>query len=179
MPAKFDVSAAFVAAARLGAVPKKLEQAEARAKVTLLRRLPVEANRDIRQEFNLSATRVRAGLSVRTVGDAVELTGSGRGIGLLQYGARQTKSGVSAQIRKDGGRQLFRHAFIRVPKKNAASGRQVFERDGPRAPRYPLDRIFSQNIAGMLRNSERGERLAKFSMDVLTAEIQRQLGVLA
>jgi hypothetical protein len=183
MGAKFDVSAALRVADTLRAVPKKMEQAKQRAIATLVRRLPPEANRDIREEYNLTASRVRAGLTVRAVGDAVELTGSGVGIGLAQYGARQTKAGVTAQIRKDGGRELFRHAFIRAPGGRAAgTGRQVFERQSlgsKRAPRYPLDRIYSQNIAGMLRNRARAERLAKFSMDVLTAEIQRQLGVLA
>lgn len=183
MPARFDAAAVISAAARLSNVPKVVETATKRALSTLVRDLPPEASRDIRDEFNLPAKRVNDALSARLVGDAVELSGSGRAIGLAAYGARETSAGVVVTIRKDQGAVVFRHAFMATPGGRASStGRQVFERQlvgGKRAPRYPLDRGFSQNVAGMLRARARADRLGNFGLSKLATEIQRNIGVLS
>ena len=180
MAAEFDARRLYRDAARFGAMPKKLDVAEQRAIATLRRRLPPEAVRDISGEYNLTAARVRKGVSARSSGNAVELTGSGASIGIAQgFGGRQTPRGIVAVIKRSAPPVRFRHGFIRTPTgKNRKSGPQAFERAGPGAPRYPLDRIFTTTIAGSLRSQPRRERFGGFAMNVLTAEVRRQLGIL-
>lgn len=175
MPAEFDASRLYRDAARFAAAPSKLDTAVRRAASDLQRRLIPEATRVIGRDLNLSASRIRKGLSVRRSGDAVQLTASGEGIGIAQgYGARATPDGVVATLVRDSGPELFRHAFI----KQVRSGPQAFERGGPGAPRYPLDRLFSTSIAGAIRLPRRADSLGDFGINRLTAEVQRQLGIL-
>lgn len=176
---KTDVSAAFDLAARLHGLAEGFALAKQRSITKLARSIGPEANRDIRTEWNLTATRVRKGLTVRQTSTVVELVGSDVGIGLAQgYRARSTKAGLVVTIRNDEGPQRFRHAFLRIPGGRAeGTGVQAFERQGRRAPRYPVRRLFSQNVAGMLRDSDRVERLTEFSMKALSAEVERLLGV--
>lgn len=157
------------------------EMVRSRAISTLTRGMIAQATRDIGAEYNLSASRIRQGLIVERSRDYVELTGSGAGIGIAQgYGGKQTKQGVLVTLRRSSAPTLFRHAFIKHPGgRTKATGPQAFERSGGRgSPRYPLDRIFSQTIAGMLRDPARVRRIADFAQRVLAAEIQRQLKIL-
>ena len=87
----FDVSAILKAADRFREVPKRAEQARSRAASTLARRLPVEARRDIQDEYNLTAGRINTGLSVRTTSEYVELVGSSRGIGRIEFGGGEPR----------------------------------------------------------------------------------------
>ena len=180
MSVKFDLSGALRVARQLATAPAKIEQARVRATTALARSLIPEATRDIAAEFNLKPARIRKGLSVLRTGDYVELTGSGAGIGIAQaYGGKQTPQGVVVTIKKGEGQVRFRHAFIASPGGKAkATGKQAFERQGKGAPRMPINRLFSQNIAGMIRDKGRAERLSEYGMKILTAEINRQLSIL-
>ena len=180
MAAKFDISPALQAALRLGRTAAQLKQLQQRATGTLRRRMPVAARRDIQQEYNLTASRINKGLRSSPIDGGVQITGSARGIGLIQFGARQTAKGVSYAIRK-GQRELEQGAFIQTPAKSSASGKQVFVRKyqgGKRVPRYPLVREYGPQIAQMLRRPERRERLIEIQSDILQAEIRRLLGTL-
>jgi hypothetical protein len=96
-----------------------------------------EMSRQIRAEFNISATKVREKLFVRKAtfsqgrfGLSATLesrTANGRrAINIINFGARQTKAGLTAKIKKSGGRVLVsskgfignkgRTAFMRVGK---------------------------------------------------------------
>lgn len=151
-----------------------------RAVSDLTRGLLAQATRDIGAEYALRPSRIRKGLAVHRTTDYVDLVGSGDGIGIAQgYQGRQTKQGVVVTLKRAEGPVRFKHAFIQKPGGRAkATGSQAFERAGKGAPRYPIDRIFSLNIADMLRNRERAERLADFGMRILSAEIARQLRIL-
>ena len=135
MAAKFDIAPALQAAIRLGRTAAQVKQLKQRATGTLRRRMPVESRRDIQQEYNLTASRINKGLSTAAIEGGVQITGSARGIGLIQFSARQTAKGVTYAIRK-GQRQLEQGAFIQTPAKSPASGKQVFEgwpTDDPRS----------------------------------------------
>lgn len=180
MAAKFDIAPALQAALRLGRTAQQLQQLQQRATGTLRRRMPVAARRDIQQEYNLTASRINKGLTATAIEGGVQITGSSRGIGLLQFGARQTRKGVTYAIKR-GQRQLEESAFIQVPAKARASGPQVFVRKyqgGKRVGRYPIVREFGPQIAQMLRRPDRRDRLVEVQTDILQAEIRRLLGTL-
>jgi hypothetical protein len=178
MGVKFDVSGVLRTSARLRALPSEFEKARVRSVTKLQRALIPEATRDIGAEFALRAARIRKGLSVHRTNSYVDLVGDDAGIGLAQgYQGRQTKTGIVVTLRRADGPTRFRHAFIQEPGGRAKStGPQAFEREGRGAPRMPIDRLFSQNIAGMLRDPERAGRLAAFGMRILDAEMKRILG---
>lgn len=163
----FDVSTSVVT----NRVRVNVEKIRTRALGTLARRLPVQARRDIRDEYNLKAARVRDGLSIRRPGDgSVVLRGSARGINLIAFSAKWSKrKGVTARVLKGGAASARPHAFI-------ARGRNgntlVFERRGK--TRLPLDAQYGPSIGQMLKHGDRPQRLADYASSVVAAETARQ-----
>lgn len=166
----FDVRGIVQEAARLRRLATTLPLAVRRGIGTLARRLPVAARRDMQQEYNLPAGRINAGLTVSRTADAVELRGSKRGIGLVAYGARQTKRGVVVSILR-GKTETWPDAFIAAGRNG---NRQVFVRKG--RERLPIDALYGSSIATMLRKPGRAERLADAAQKVVSAEIARLFG---
>jgi hypothetical protein len=78
--------------------------------------------------FNIKASAIKKSFTIQRASAGrliVVLKATGAPIGLINYGARQTKSGVSVQVK--AGRTILKHAFIR----NMGNGhRGVFERIG-------------------------------------------------
>jgi hypothetical protein len=173
--ARFDVSAAFDREAdHLGAIARESEKAEQRAVGTLARRLPVEARRDIQAEYNLPAARITQGLSVTRGNGYVELRASKRGIGAINFGARQVgrrTGGVRVEILR-GRPDTWPDAFIATGR---GGNRQMFMRSTSK--RLPIKTVYGPSVAQMLRKPGRAERLAVFAQDILRSEFQR-LGVL-
>lgn len=160
--------------AALADYPRKIATVEKRAILTLQRRLPVQARRDIQAEYNISASRVRKDLGARVLGQGIRLTGYFRGIGLLNYGARQTDAGVTAAVFRGGARSLREGAFIATLRNG---NRQVMKRKGK--ARLPIETQYGPTAAQMLRKGRRPERLLDFARGVLRAEVDRQLERLA
>src|SRR5690606_17836501 len=90
---------------KLSQLSGQLPWIQRRAMATLRRRLPVYARRDMQAEYNIGARRVNQDLSSRIDGDTIKLTGHWRGIGLMNFGARETRKGVTASIMR-GRRSL-------------------------------------------------------------------------
>jgi hypothetical protein len=163
----FDVSTSVVT----NRVRVNVQQIRSRALATLARRLPVQARRDIQQEYNLKAARIRDGLSIRRPDDgSVILRGAARGINLIAFGARwNRRKGVTARVLKSGKATVRPHAFI-------AAGRNgntlVFERRGKK--RLPLDALYGPSIGQMLKHRDRPQRLADYASGIVAAEIARQ-----
>jgi hypothetical protein len=175
-----DVSAAFTReATRLGTLARDSGKAKQRAVGTLARRLPVEARRDMQAEYSLKARRITAGLSVTRGDGFVELRGSKRGIGLIEFAGRwagRKSSGATAQVRRSEGRGDYGGAFIT---RLRGGNRQIVERaivGGKRAERLPIRTLYGPSVAQMLRNDARRARLADVAQDVLHAEFDRLLG---
>jgi hypothetical protein len=173
---RIDVSAPFAReAARLARIGVDGDKALQRARSTLARRLPVAARRDMQDEYALKASRINDGLSTRTEADAVVLTGSKRGIGLIEFGGKwagRKSDGATAQVRRTEGRGTYGGTFIAAGK---SGNRQIFTRTTK--ARLPLRALYGPSIADMLKNAPRRARLADFAQDVLAAEINRLLGV--
>lgn len=198
----FDVELGGVLdiAKQLSDMPPRILQAQRRALVTMQRRLGTEAKRDIGAEYNLTASRISDGLSVRNTEDGVRLVGRSRGVNAIEFGAqwsRVTGSGLVATssrrrftaIRYNGklrgdsalgarfaikrGKAPAVHAgsFIARGKNGALL---VLERKGK--ARLPLQAVYGPSVGQMLKHGRRPERLAEFAQRVLLSDLQRQLG---
>lgn len=164
---QFDMRAALAGSRNLLAVSAALDQVERRALGTLRRRLPVEARRDIQQQYALPAGRINQDLKVRDTATGLRLVGVFRGIGLMNYGARQTKQGVSYAIFK-GQRRVERGAFLaRLRNGNTQAVKRVGK------ARLPIQTLYGPTAAQMLRKEGRPERLADFAFGLLGAEMDR------
>jgi hypothetical protein len=186
MPTDIDLSPLRSAAVFVGRRAADVDKVVQRARVTLARRLVVEARRDIQTEYALPATRIRAGLTVRNEGETVVLTGSKKGVGLINYpntGGRRGKPFL-VQIRRDEGRTLWDDGtFVGTA---LGGSKQAFVRDTRAKPqrmtrgvnkgrlKQPLLRQFGPSVAQMLGRPERRERLAEFGGRILGSEIDRQ-----
>lgn len=162
----FDVDTTVVT----NRVSANVEKIRSRALGTLARRLPVQARRDIQNEYNLTATRISAGLSVRRPDNgSIVLRGAARGVNLVAFHARWRKrTGVTAKVRKAGQPTIRPNAFIAKAKNGA---RLVFERRGK--ARLPLDAQYGPSIGQMLKHGDRPKRLADFASGIIATEIAR------
>lgn len=108
-----------------------------------------EMSRRIREEFNLTAAKVREKLFIRRARFAMgalsiegalqskDRSGRRRAINLINFAARETKQGLTVKIKRSGGRVLAaRRGFI------GNKGRTAFTREGnKRLPIRPLQTI--------------------------------------
>lgn len=174
-----EMQGALAASRNLALLSDQLPWIQTRAIQTLRRRLPVQARRDIQAEYNLGARRITQDLSSRVDADGIRLVGHWRGIGLRNYGGRQTRKGVTAAIIR-GRRSLHPGAFM-AP---LASGNvQAVSRVGAKRVmtqgrykgklRQPLAVEYGATVAQMLAKGRRPERLADFAAGVLRAELDR------
>lgn len=170
--ARYDVSDAFKREAnRLDAIARGTSKAEERAAGTLARRLPVQARRDIQDEYTLTAARVRAGLRVSRGGGYVELRASARGIGLIEFRGRwrgRKTPGAVAQVFSGEAPYNYGGTFIA---EGRSGNRQIFDRTT--AKPLPLKTLYGPSLASMLRKPERRERLANFARGLLKTEVDR------
>jgi hypothetical protein len=178
---KFDVASAFTReATRLDAVRKGTKTAIDRAASTLVRRLPVEARRDIQNEYNLKASRISKDLKATKDATSVTLTGYARPIGLIEFSGKwrgRKSEGASAQVFAGKGSHNYGGTFIAIGRNG---NRQIFDRGrigGKRAPRLPLKTLYGPSVASMLRKGDREERLADLSQSILAIEIDRLLSI--
>lgn len=165
----------------LSAFASKMPTIQKRSILSLLRRAPVQARRDIQVEYSVPAARIRKDLGARLINQGIRVTGYFRGIGLRNFSARQTAQGVTASVLR-GKRTLRRSAFIA---RMLSSNEQAVGREGePRLMmrgryigkrRQPLVVKYGPTAAQMLRKGRRPERLLEFSRGVLRAEVDRQL----
>lgn len=125
-------------------------------------------SREIRQEFNISAAKVREKLQIRRASfkqgafamEAVLMSkdpsGRRRAINLINFGARVTKAGLTAKIKRTGGRVLIKGAFI------GNKGRTAFKRAGKeRLPIRPLQTIDVPQMFNTKRINAKVVRLLK------------------
>jgi hypothetical protein len=177
----FELQGALAASRNLKGITTQLPFLQKRAIQTLARRLLVQARRDIQAEYNIRADRVRKDLSLSLNRDRVRVTGHWRGVGLSQFGARQTRKGVTAAIFR-GRRSLYPGAFMaRLLSGNV----QAVSREGEKRlmtkgryegkRRQPLVTHYGATVAQMLAKGRRPERLADFAAGVLGDEIDRLL----
>jgi cation transport regulator ChaB len=110
-----------------------------------------EMSRQIRAEFNITAAKVREKLFVRKATFAqgrfglsatLESIDKRRGVNIINFAARQTKKGLTAKIKREGGRVLVSgKGFI------GNAGRTAFKRVGPK--RLPIKALSTLTVPGM------------------------------
>lgn len=184
----FDLHGSLAASRNLALLADRLPWMQKRAVQTLRRRLPVQARRDIQQEYNVGAQRVARDLKIYSTPDGLRLVGQFRGIGLMQFGARQVRKGVTASILR-GKRSLHPGAFLAsllMGKWSLIGGNvQAVSRQGPKRlmtqgrykgqRRQPIAVEYGATVAQMLAKGRRPERLADFARGVLGDELERLL----
>nr|WP_308006592.1 hypothetical protein [Xanthomonas albilineans] len=179
---RYEVHGALEVARNLGVLASRMPDIQRRAALTLRRRLPVQARRDIQSEYNITAQRVNKDMYVSMDGDsAVKLIGRFRGIGLMNFDARQTRKGVTYSVLR-GKRELSEDAFIATL---VNGNRQVVSRVGKKRVmtqgryrgklRQPIVVEYGATLAQMLGKKRRPERLAEFARGVLGKEVERLL----
>lgn len=197
-----DVRGLIRTSKRLDRLSGKVDTVLRRTRVTLVRRLPVQARRDIQDEYRLGARTVRSRLRARGALDAVEVIASGRPLMVMSFkgarwpgidsaGSRKAGSlkrfgaGATWQPRKSGPRELIDGpgAFIA----RGSGGRlQVFRRDGGArvmrtgrnaGKRKQAIRAVQSDItlADMLRQPGRRARITTYAQSLLASELDRQL----
>lgn len=168
----FELQNALAVRRNLGVLSGQLAQLQALTIKGLRRRLVPEAKRDIRAEYNIPAGRVGKDLSATEFPSSVKLKGRFKGIGLINFGARdlrQSKGGVSYSIFR-GRRDRLPHAFIATLR---GGNRQVVERTGK--SRLPIQTEYGPTAAQMLRKGRRPERIVDYAVGFVGTEIRRQL----
>jgi hypothetical protein len=177
----FELQNALAVERNLGVLSGHLAQIQGIAIKGLRRRLVPEAKRDIRAEYNVPAGRLAKDLSAQEFPSSVRLKGRFKGIGLINFAARQTLKGVTYSIFR-GKRGLLDGAFIAtLPGGNV----QVMERFGAKRImtrgryvgklRQPIHTQYGPTAAQMLRKGRRPERLVDYAVGFLGAEVRRLL----
>jgi len=168
---------------------------------TLSRRIKVQARRDIQTEYNLKASTINDRLSVSHRFFDVRLKARAAGLNLINFSARQTKTGVSYAVKK-GQRKTLSHAFIRRTKKGdgpfvwmrgeghdrrhavksfafGLAGRYTVTKIRGRNSLYndehgyPIFQQYGPSVAQMLKHGDRPQHLADYASDVVAAELAR------
>lgn len=170
-------------AERLQRIVRDTPVAVQRASSTLARDILPFTRRDIQNEYNLGSRRIMQDLFVRTGAGFVELIGRRRRIGLLQYGARQTATGIAVRVFARGTRELYKGAFIAT---GLSGNRHAFVRRGSKRVmqmgryrgkrRQPIDVLYEGSIAEYLSDLARQDRLSQFAREKFRAELERITG---
>lgn len=175
----FDLSGAMAAQRNLVTLSGALYQIEPKVLTFVQRRLPVEARRDILREYNISAGRVMKDLKVTPTNSGIRLTGFWRGIGKMQFGARQTREGVTYGVFKGQGRKLAKSAFIMGLKRGQVSKGNTHVVQRKTKARFPIEVLYDPTVAQMLAKGDRPQRLADYAVGLVGQEYTRLLALAA
>lgn len=132
-------------------------------------RVQTAAIRFIRATHNVKrAELARAFTKRRAFAGKLEasLTASGRPLNLIGFDARQTKKGVTVNIK--GSRKLLPGAFIATIKNNGYRG--VFMRKGK--ARFPIKAITTVSVPGLFRRDIVSAAIAGVAIDGFRTELQ-------
>jgi len=100
-------------------------------------------------------------------------------VALADYlGERQTKSGVTVQVRRGGPRTLFRHAFIAEVGKGKHRG--IFWRRKGTGPsglvgRLPIDELFSNPLVTVLGKKAHMARILKVARERVVTTLKQEI----
>lgn len=152
------------------------ERAVLRAGSDALRSMNAEAVRQVRQRRALKARAIRDALTTRGPiggGGGVirwRMEVSGAPMPVASYPHRQTKQGVSVQIKAGGGRALIRHAFV-AQMRSGHTG--VFFRQGK--ARLPIEEAFSTRVVDVFHDEGFVDELLERAREVFARTYARNL----
>ncbi len=123
-----------------------------------------EGSAQVRKIYNLKATRIKKDFTIRK-STRTKLTGSWRAIGepvgLIQFGARQNRKGVSVKVETADARTTIDHTFIQIGQNGS---KHVFwreKRGGKMVPRYDILRLEGPRIEDALSKPKVQKALQK------------------
>lgn len=158
------------------ASPERVMRAAKRAGRDALRTAKTDAKREIRTRKAIRPARAAKSIRVFSPAGVQTLEGLewgvrvyGNGFPLIDYGARQTKKGVSVKINV-GKRVLIKSAFIATM---ANGHRGVFVRKGK--TRFPIKELYSSTPADVFRDKGTSERVLARAGVVFGSTFSRNL----
>ena len=122
------------------------------------------ATRRLAEEINLRQKDIRDQISIKPASEAKlegSVTVSRKPVPLIDFiGTRETRDGVSVQLRRGGRREVLKGTFIArmksghegVFERRYKAGRNVFE--GPRFGRLPIEERFGLTLTGYLSHAQ-------------------------
>lgn len=152
------------------------KQATARAINRTMDQSKTAMSREIRGEFNISASKVNQSLRItranfhsglyRMQATLESPTQRGRSLNLINFAARQTAKGVTVQIKRGTGRKLLAGAFI------ANQGRTVFQRVGK--ARLPIKALQTIDVAQMFNTKRINAKVVQFMQTKFPEVFERE-----
>lgn len=157
------------------------------------------ASREIRRVYNVKASTARSQIKVRDRARRGKLWFTirifSKRIPLMDFSPRQTKAGVTVQVKKGGGRRLIRHAFIakmpsghigvfvRATNSRRAGGDPVFRfgkgsgRPGRRwgEPDLPIAELTTLSVPRMFLEKSVRSAVAKIASESFSRNFEQQI----
>jgi hypothetical protein len=174
---------------KLARLPDEVrEKALVRALNKTADQVKVQASREIRAAgYGLPAAKIKKAIAIDRAGASTlvaTVRATGRPIGLINYGARQTKAGVSVQVKN--GRRIINGAFIAT----MPSGHKgVFYRKGAKHKKVgtgrsawhglPIDELFGPAIPSAFMNQVVQDALVAAVHDKFPDIFRRELTFLS
>lgn len=152
---------------------KVIDAAAVRALNRTATTVRAEASRRIRERYNLKAAVIKEDLRIwRAQRGRLEsqVIARGRPIRLIDFGARQVKTGVSVQVVRGRGRKTIGGAFVARMKSGLVG---VFERRGK--ARLPIDQLYSIGVPAMFSQQQILKALRGVAGDRFRRELAREL----
>jgi hypothetical protein len=164
-----------VDSAQLAEMIERLDPRRARMALSVgvnatIRQTRAKARQNVAKESSIKAGRVAKGLTIDEYSTPSTLSatvlGSGRPISLKEFGARQTRKGVSARVW--GRRQMYPGAFI-----VESIGGHVLHR--LTSMRFPIEKMWGAGIAQVMSQDHVSSVILDFGQTRLHVNAQRQL----
>lgn len=162
------------------ATREKVPQALSQSMNTTIVKARTVADEGIRKELNLKKKQVFKRLTIFKSNRKkliATLIASGRPIPVVDFGAKQTKRGVSFKIKNDRGRRLVKGAFIATMRSgHKGVFQRTFKKDiNPKKHGLPIDELFTTSIPQAFTNNEIKKALKKLADTFLIPEFGRNL----
>lgn len=150
------------------AINRTLDQGKTRVVRLITAEYAIEA-KVVRDTLRIQGASAKGG-GFRIVGWLESRTKRGRSLNLIRFKARQTRQGVTVQIRKGGGRQLLTGGFI-ANKGNGAGG-VVFVRTGK--DRLPIEARQTIGVQQMFNARKVNDALLAFFLAKFPEVFERE-----
>jgi len=136
-----------------------------------------EGSNQVRKIYNLKVARIKRDFTIRK-STRRDLSGFwravGEPVGLIQFGARQNRKGVSVKVEAAASRTTINHAFIQVGQNG---GEHVFwreKRGGKMVPRYDILRREGPRIEDALSKPKVQKALQKKADETLQKRLDAE-----
>jgi len=139
----------------LGALSKAGDRVIQQAVNKTLTGVRTDATNEVAKVITPTKTAIRKTMTVykMTAGDGNAFVKCvGGPLNLIEFKARQTKKGVTVQVKESGGRKLIKHAFIQTMKNGKRLVLWRVTKGGKRVARYPIEAMSSLAIPDVMKH---------------------------